>query len=136
MLCRLALAAVMMCGLAAAPAAAEHLPNLGGDSLPAVPFFPGLGDYQRGAYFARKLECLKCHGPGGTGEQPGWPKLAGQHERYLLNALRNYRDGHRPHPFMERYTDRLTLQLMHDLALYYACQTERPGVDNTARCVR
>lgn len=105
-------------------------------SRPAVRLQEDLGDYDRGERLAERLDCIKCHGPAGYGEKPGWPKLAGQYEQYLLNAIRNFRDGHRPHAFMSLYADQLTDRVMHDLALYYACQTNNPGVDKAERCPR
>jgi cytochrome c553 len=103
-------------------------------SRPAVRLQENLGDYERGEQLAERLDCIKCHGPAGHGDQPGWPKLAGQFEQYLLNEIRNFREGFRPHAFMTMYAGRLTDRDMHDLALYYACQTENPGVENEARC--
>lgn len=45
------------------------------------------GDAQRGI-----AACSACHGPAGTGNAAaGYPRLAGQHARYLANALRRYR---------------------------------------------
>lgn len=82
------------------------------------------------------MDCIKCHGGGGLGIQRGWPKLAGQYEQYLLNELRNFRDGYRPHVFMAVYTDALTRRAMHDLALYHACQGGEPGVADKRRCAR
>ncbi|MEQ8603974.1 MAG: c-type cytochrome [Marivibrio sp.] len=103
-------------------------------SRPAVRLQEDLGDYDRGEYLAERLDCIKCHGPAGYGEKPGWPKLAGQYEQYLLNAIRNFRDGNRPHAFMSLYAEQLTERVIHDLALYYACQTENPGVGDEERC--
>lgn len=39
--------------------------------------------------------CANCHGPGGTGEPPGYPYLAGQHASYLVNALTQWKTGQR-----------------------------------------
>jgi len=108
----------------------------GEGSLPAVRLQEGLGDYDRGEILAERLDCIKCHGPAGFGAKPGWPKLAGQYEQYLLNAIRNFRDGQRPHAFMSMYAEQLTDRVIHDLALYYACQTENPGVEKVERCWR
>nr|WP_246484398.1 c-type cytochrome [Marivibrio halodurans] len=97
---------------------------------------PNLGNVARGERLAIELECVECHGRAGLGIQRGWPKLAGQYEQYLLNELRNFRDGFRPHVFMAIYADALTRRTMHDLALYYACQGEDPGVADEGRCAR
>jgi cytochrome c553 len=104
------------------------------DTRQAVQLKKELGDYQRGRIFAEKLDCAMCHGPAGHGQRPGWPKLAGQHEQYLLNALQDLADGSRPHVVMTLYASQLSVGAMHDLALYYAYQTDRPGVEDPARC--
>ena len=44
--------------------------------------------------------CAACHGQNGISMGPMWPTLAGQHEDYLLNALKQYRDGTRTDPVM------------------------------------
>lgn len=102
--------------------------------LPAVKLQPTLGSYDRGERLAEELNCDSCHGRAGFGVEPGWPKLAGQHEQYLLNTMRNFRDGYRPHAFMESFAQRLDYRTLHDLALYYACQTANPGVEDSQRC--
>lgn len=114
----------------------DQLETLFNKGLPAVKLRKDLGRYARGEALAERLDCNNCHGPGGHGVKPGWPKLAGQFEQYLLNELRNFREGQRPHAFMTRYADQLTTQVMHDLALYYACQTDNPGVADESRCAR
>jgi|GEM_PF-1100238 cytochrome c553 len=104
------------------------------ETRPALKLQPRLGDYARGEYLAQHLDCAGCHGAAGQGQQQGWPKLAGQYEQYLLNTLRNFRDGQRPHSFMKIYADHLTDKAIHDLALYYACQGDDPGVADKDRC--
>jgi len=39
--------------------------------------------------------CASCHGPRGEGLAPSFPRLAGQHARYLDIQLRQFRDGRR-----------------------------------------
>lgn len=40
--------------------------------------------------------CLACHGPAGLGNPPaGFPRLSGQHPRYIATQLRAFRDGKR-----------------------------------------
>lgn len=39
--------------------------------------------------------CANCHGPGGAGEPPNYPYLAGQHAGYLASALREFKSGTR-----------------------------------------
>jgi cytochrome c553 len=39
--------------------------------------------------------CANCHGPGGAGESPTFPYLAGQHASYTVNALTEWQNGNR-----------------------------------------
>ena len=39
--------------------------------------------------------CTACHGEAGISPAPNWPNLAGQHEDYLVHALKQYRSGER-----------------------------------------
>ena len=40
--------------------------------------------------------CLACHGPAGLGNPPaGFPRLSGQHARYIVTQLKAFRDGKR-----------------------------------------
>ena len=75
--------------------------------------------------------CEGCH------EIPGWrtafpevyrvPKIAGQHEAYLVAALKAYRSGDRSHPSMRGITMPLSDEDIANLAAYYA-----RGVTRTA----
>src|SRR3972149_2612268 len=42
-------------------------------------------------------ECKGCHGLDGKGAAPGIPNLARQRERYLLAAMKAYKEGRRTH---------------------------------------
>ena len=68
--------------------------------------------------------CEGCHGI------EGWrtafpevyrvPKLGGQHEAYLANALREYKSGDRSHPSMRAIAGSLSDEDIADLAAYYS----------------
>ncbi len=68
--------------------------------------------------------CIGCHGIAGyrTAFPTVYsvPKLGGQHEAYLVSALKAYRDGGRSHPSMQAIAASLSDQDMADLAAYYA----------------
>jgi cytochrome c553 len=49
-----------------------------------------------------------------------FPRLAGQHEEYLLHALQAYRNGARGNPIMQAQVASLTPGEMADLAAYFA----------------
>ncbi|ANN78952.1 c-type cytochrome [Bordetella flabilis] len=51
--------------------------------------------YVSGDESLRVQGCVNCHGPGGAGEPPAYPYLAGQHASYLAAALREFKSGAR-----------------------------------------
>ena len=68
--------------------------------------------------------CVGCHGI--VGYQATFPevykvpKIAGQSEKYIANALAAYKNGERKHPSMRGIAATLNEQDMADLAAYYA----------------
>lgn len=83
---------------------------------------PIVGNAQAGA---KKISnCIGCHGiPEYKTAFPvvyRVPKIAGQNEKYLANALVAYRNGERSHPSMKGIASALSDQDIADLAAYYA----------------
>ena len=113
--------------------------NLGEDKLSAflnnVPFFskgrrrylaptvpvPEALTVEHGAYVANM--CIGCHGiPGYKTAFPSVyhvPKIAGQQQAYLFNALKAYKSGERSHPSMRGIAASLTEEDMAAYAAYY-----------------
>jgi cytochrome c553 len=50
--------------------------------------------------FDKAVACAACHGNNGISINALWPTLAGQHEDYLVKALRQYISGERTDPLM------------------------------------
>lgn len=71
--------------------------------------------------------CAGCHGADGNSAAPNFPKLAGQHEGYLLKQLKAYKSGLRDNAIMAGQVAGLSEQDMADLAAYFASQTIKPG---------
>ncbi|CAA6822038.1 MAG: Cytochrome c4 [uncultured Thiotrichaceae bacterium] len=76
--------------------------------------------------------CAACHGADGNSTNPEWPKLAGQHESYLLKQLQNFKagqdvEGGRYNASMAPMVAGLSNQDMADLAAYYSSQTAKQG---------
>jgi cytochrome c553 len=66
---------------------------------------------------------VRCLGPGGNAPiSPEYPKLAGQHDDYLQNALHDYQKGARKDPVMSAQAANLTPQDILDLAAYFSSQ--------------
>ena len=38
----------------------------------------------------KSATCAACHGADGNSVNPEWPKLAGQHESYIIKQLSNF----------------------------------------------
>lgn len=79
------------------------------------------GDYRRG--LEKSQVCQSCHGrTGNESLQPSYPRLAGQHEDYLVHALKSYRDGSRQNAVMAGFAGSLSDQDIADLAAWYSRQ--------------
>ena len=66
--------------------------------------------------------CAACHGPDGNSAAADFPKLAGQHYDYLLQALRDYKSGLRKNAIMAPLVANLNQRDFEDLAAYYSHQ--------------
>ena len=71
---------------------------------------------------AIKGHCDGCHGGDGNPLLPQLPRLAGQDQTYLVNALSHYRDGRRPHQAMREAAAPLSDDQIRQLAAFYAAQ--------------
>lgn len=72
--------------------------------------------------------CVACHGADGNSANPQWPKIAGQHARYLHESLMAYKSGERQNALMAGQAAMLSEQDMQNLAAYYASESMTPGV--------
>lgn len=66
--------------------------------------------------------CVTCHGVDGAAVQPAPATLAGQHEDYLVYALKQYKDGSRSGNVMSAFATTLSEADMKMLAEFYASQ--------------
>jgi cytochrome c553 len=71
----------------------------------------------------RKLiyTCAGCHGvPGYSNAYPQYPvpKIAGQNEQYIINALHGYQSGERAHPTMGAQAQSLSETDIQNVAAY------------------
>ncbi|RUO69632.1 c-type cytochrome [Idiomarina ramblicola] len=78
--------------------------------------------------------CAACHGPNGESPTDMYPHLAGQHEKYLLKQLKDYKlasetggEEGRSNPVMMGQVASLSEQDMADLAAFFASQDEPKG---------
>ncbi|WP_041603340.1 c-type cytochrome [Thioflavicoccus mobilis] len=71
--------------------------------------------------------CMACHGPQGNSVVPIWPKLAGQQPDYIYKQLTDFKSGARVNEQMSPMAAPLTEDDMHNVAVYYAAQTQTAG---------
>ena len=81
------------------------------------------GDAQEGQRLGES--CAMCHGEDGVSTDPYTPSLAGQDERYLVEALRAYASGKRHNEKMQPPAEKLAEGEMRDLAAWYASRSPR-----------
>jgi cytochrome c553 len=91
------------------------------DNKPAT-----FGDAKAGQ--AKAGACAACHGLDGNASDPQYPKLAGQHERYIWRHLKLFRSGERNNPIMLGMAAPLSEQDMRDIGAYFATQQALAGV--------
>jgi cytochrome c553 len=79
------------------------------------------GDPEKGKEKANQI-CQACHGLDGNGVpgQPVWPKIAGQHPRYIYKQLQNFKNGERWNAQMSPMAMPLSEEEMANLAAYYS----------------
>ena len=78
------------------------------------------GDAERGRTVA--YTCTGCHGiPFYKNVYPTYtvPKLGGQNQQYLIDALKAYRSGDRKHPTMQAQAATLSDQDILDVTAYF-----------------
>ena len=76
------------------------------------------------------VTCSACHGADGNSAAPAFPKLAGLGEKYLLEQMKDIRDGARPVPTMAGQVDNMSDQQLADLAAFYDSQPRSGGQTN------
>jgi cytochrome c553 len=85
---------------------------------------PSLAQGDPDAGKQKNAMCAGCHGIAGFRtaypEVYSVPKLGGQSEAYLVNALKAYKAGERNHPSMMAIAASLSEKDMADLAAYYS----------------
>lgn len=79
------------------------------------------GDPAKGR--TKSLTCMGCHGiPSYTNVYPTYhvPKVAGQQEGYIVDALKGYKSGDRKHPTMQAQAATLSDEDMADIAAFFS----------------
>lgn len=66
--------------------------------------------------------CIACHGEFGAKPIANYPILAGQHKKYLLHALKSYKNGRRANAIMQAQMAPLDAKHLPAIADYFAQQ--------------
>ena len=90
--------------------------------LISMAFTPAQAEGDPEAGKTKSDTCVACHSVDGNSVNPEWPKLAGQHEGYLIQQLLYFSDGERDNAIMKGIAANLTEQDREDLAAYFASQ--------------
>lgn len=69
---------------------------------------------------AKAATCFACHGADGNAVDPQYPRLAGQYQGYLEQALHEYQTGGRNNPIMKGFAATLSDQDIEDISTYFA----------------
>jgi cytochrome c553 len=81
---------------------------------------------------AKSASCAACHGVDGNSLNPEWPKLAGQHEDYMVKQLLYFHSGERVNDTMKGMVEGLSEQDAQDLAAYFSSQDVAFGAADPA----
>ncbi len=97
-------------------------------SLTAVSAYAG----DAAAGKSKSAVCAACHMTDGNSVNPLWPKLAGQHEGYIVKQLKEFKSTSRKDPIMMGQVAALTEEDMDNLAAYFSGQALKDGVADPA----
>jgi cbb3-type cytochrome c oxidase subunit III len=90
----------------------------------ADPYLVALGErlYRGGNTETGVAACMGCHGPAGSGNPAAnFPALAGQHAKYVVNTLDNFKDEKRtndPNGMMQMLTAKMSPKEIQAVASY------------------
>ncbi len=72
--------------------------------------------------------CAACHGKDGNSVVGTWPKLAGQHQEYIVLQLKAFKEGKKRYdPSMAGMVAALSVEDMQNLAAYFNSQKLKVG---------
>lgn len=71
--------------------------------------------------------CAACHGADGNSGTPENPKLAGQHPKYLVKQLQEFKSGKRNNAIMKGFATTLSDEEMVNIAYWLASKTPKAG---------
>lgn len=76
----------------------------------------------------KRATCVACHGADGNSTVPEVPKLAGEHPKYLIKQLTDFKSGARKNEIMGPMAAALTEEGdLADVSVFYARQVRQAG---------
>lgn len=121
----------LLTAILAAPVFAADAPKHSGTSA-APKVEAAKPDTTKGGAIAQAV-CAACHAADGNATGNSFPKLAGQHEAYLIKQLNDFKlqpgakQPARMNSIMVGYAMALSQQDIRNVAAYYASQTYKPA---------
>ena len=91
-----------------------------------TPVAPAKADVAKGEASFTAV-CASCHGADGNSMLVENPKLAGQHQQYLLKQLTEFKSGKRANAVMSGMVAALTPEDMVNISTWAASQKAKPG---------
>jgi cytochrome c553 len=88
--------------------------------------------YTNGDATRNVTACVSCHGAAGNSTIAQNPRLAGQHDAYIMKELNNFKTAERNNPIMSPLAKLLTDDDIRNLAAYLSAQAPKPGAAKTA----
>jgi cytochrome c553 len=88
--------------------------------------------YSAGDASRNLTACISCHGAAGNSTITQNPRLAGQHDAYIMKQLNNFKTGDRTNPIMSPLAKLLTDDDIRNLAAYLSAQAPKPGAAKSA----
>lgn len=80
--------------------------------------------------------CGACHTADGSRGAPANPILQGQHARYLVKQLTDFKEGKRVNPIMTGMASMLSPDDMRNVAAFYASKQAKPGFSKNKDTVK
>lgn len=67
----------------------------------------------------KAISCQVCHGKDGHSTNPIYPKLAGQHAKYIIKQMEDFKNKTRIDPVMNEMAPTLSDKDIADIAAYF-----------------
>ena len=101
---------------------AAYFASLDPAPAPAAAAGPAKLDPVQAGKTVAAAACAGCHGDAGVSQIPGIPSLVGLDPKYLVDAMKAYKNGQRKNDTMKAMLASVSEAAMNNIALFYALQ--------------